>query len=116
MKTATTDVPVVVAARVSWPASRRFVMVTLAKARFVVSGSAAAMTGSRTTDGPFSVNVGEAPPGVSTGASLTGTTETEVLARLLLAVPSLTRKDTARGVGLGFWEVFRYVTVRRTVW
>src|SRR5262245_107360 len=101
------DVPPLLAASVSKAPSRTFVIFTLAKASFGVSGAATAIPASTTTGGWASVNVTTPPVGVSVGASFTGTTARDLPTTLLLAGPSLTLKLITRGMGLGLWELFR---------
>src|SRR6187401_3031018 len=105
-----------VAARTSAAPSSGLVIVTVADARLALSRSSAVRPGSTTTGEPPAENVGEPPPAVSTGGSLTAVTLTSLFAVLLAEVPSLTAKAMFRVVVLGFCEASSKVTERRQVW
>src|SRR5436190_13333533 len=98
----------------SCPLEKLLVMETVAPVRFALSTSVTVRLGAMATGEPFSVKE-TVPPAVTTGASLTEVTVTELVV-LPGVVPSVAVQVMVRVRPDGFCDVFWYVTLRRTVW
>ena len=89
---------------------------TVALARVVASTSVTVIAASTKTAAESSTNAVVPAEVVTTGALLTATISTFRDATLLLSAPSFAWNVITRVVVSGAFEVFSYVTLRRTIW